>query len=85
MTKIIMANNNKWLLYGFIILAILNIILLGYIVMGLSGKSVGLSPSGPASYCTDTSTGTFCFIGDKDGPTALELFRSKIIDSGTDY
>ncbi|MBI2629035.1 hypothetical protein HYW74_03055 [Candidatus Pacearchaeota archaeon] len=44
-----------------------------------------MSPSGPASYCTDTSTGTFCFIGDKDGPTALELFRSKIIDSGTDY
>ena len=65
MTKNNMANNNqKWLLYGFIILAILNIILLGYIVMGLGGKGVGLSPGLPSAGCSDTDFSTVCQMGD---------------------
>ncbi|MFA6023190.1 MAG: hypothetical protein WC781_03820 [Candidatus Pacearchaeota archaeon] len=79
-----MKNNNNWMMWGFIVLVILNIILIGYIFMGLN-KGVSLSPSGSSSGCTDTNPTTACYIGDKDGPTAVQVYRSAIIDAGADY
>ena len=79
-------NNPKWLLWGFIILAILNIILLGYIVMGLSGKNVGLSPivnAGP-DLCNDGKPETVCWIGDILGDTQLQIKGSKIREHASD-
>ncbi|MBS3092006.1 hypothetical protein J4466_01160 [Candidatus Pacearchaeota archaeon] len=84
MTKNNMANNNqKWLLYGFIILAILNIVLLGYIVMGIGGVSLGKGNVGLSPNSGDDCSGVFsngiCLNGDPTDINLLSLGNSQII------
>src|SRR3989338_214750 len=79
-------NNKKWLLYGFIILAILNIVLLGYIVIGLGGGNVGLSPFPWGDQCNDPNNLLSpCTIGDPVYNTQLQIRGSQIKDYINDH
>ena len=65
-----------------VVLVILNIVLLGYIMMGLSGGNVGLSPF-PTSWgdkCNDGNMGIPCKMGDPTKSTQFLLRTSQIRD-----